>query len=53
MLTAAGRTNKQVSAELYISVKTVDFHMQSIYKKLKVKNRAEFVAAYLAMMDAA
>lgn len=43
---AAGRTNKQVSSELYISVKTVEFHLQSIYRKLKVRNRAQFVGSF-------
>jgi DNA-binding CsgD family transcriptional regulator/tetratricopeptide (TPR) repeat protein len=43
---AASRTNKQVSSELYLSVKTVEFHLQSIYRKLGVKNRAEFVGLF-------
>lgn len=39
---ARGRTNTTVSAELFISVKTVEFHLRSIYTKLGVRNRAEF-----------
>jgi DNA-binding CsgD family transcriptional regulator len=48
-LIAAGRTNKQVSSELFISIKTVDFHVQAIYRKLDVRNRAEFVGAFTRM----
>ena len=50
---AAGRTNKQVSSELYISVKTVEFHLQSIYRKLKVRNRAEFVGSFTRLAHVA
>ncbi len=48
---AAGRTNKQVSTELYLSVKTVEFHVQSIYKKINVKNRAEFVRSFSQLVE--
>jgi DNA-binding CsgD family transcriptional regulator len=40
-LVAAGRTNKQVAAELYISPKTVEGHLSSIYAKLGVHSRLE------------
>jgi DNA-binding NarL/FixJ family response regulator len=33
-----GKTNKQISASLNISVNTVDFHRGNIYKKTKSKN---------------
>lgn len=38
---AAGRTNKEAAAELFLSVKTVDFHLQGIYRKLNVRSRTE------------
>jgi DNA-binding CsgD family transcriptional regulator len=40
-LVAAGHTNKQVAAELYISPKTVEGHLSSIYAKLGVHSRLE------------
>jgi DNA-binding CsgD family transcriptional regulator len=52
LLAAAGRTNKQISTELYVSIKTVEFHLQSIYRKLAVKNRAEFVRSFARSFDA-
>jgi DNA-binding CsgD family transcriptional regulator len=40
-LVAAGRSNKEVAAELYISPKTVEGHVSSIYAKLGVRSRVE------------
>lgn len=38
-----GYTNKDVATELYISEKTVKFHLYKVFKKLKVKNRSELI----------
>jgi two-component system, NarL family, response regulator DegU len=38
-----GYTNKEVADELYISEKTVKFHLYKVFKKLKVKNRSELI----------
>jgi DNA-binding CsgD family transcriptional regulator len=38
---ASGGTNREVAAELFLSVKTVDFHLQNIYRKLGVRSRTE------------
>ncbi len=38
---AAGRTNREVADHLFVSVKTVDFHLQAIYRKLGVRSRTE------------
>lgn len=38
---ASGLTNRQVAAELIISVKTVDFHLQQMYRKLGIRSRTE------------
>jgi DNA-binding CsgD family transcriptional regulator len=40
-LVAAGHTNKEVAAELYISPKTVEGHLSSIYAKLGIHSRLE------------
>ncbi|MFZ2280074.1 MAG: response regulator transcription factor [Prosthecobacter sp.] len=39
-LVAEGSANKQISAELHISVKTVDKHRQSLMKKLRIHDIA-------------
>lgn len=46
-LIAAGRTNKQVAAELVISPKTVGTHVEHIYSRIGVSTRA--AAAVFAM----
>ena len=38
-LVLAGYTNKAIAAEIYISEKTVEFHLDHIYSKLGVRTR--------------
>jgi DNA-binding CsgD family transcriptional regulator len=45
-LVAAGMSNRQVATELFISIKTVQFHLTHIYSKLRLGSRTE-LAAYL------
>jgi DNA-binding CsgD family transcriptional regulator len=43
-LVAAGRTNRQIADELYISVKTVSVHVSNILAKVGVASRGEAAA---------
>ena len=38
-LVLAGYTNKAIAAEIYISEKTVEFHLDHIYGKIGVRTR--------------
>ncbi|HEX7310340.1 MAG TPA: LuxR C-terminal-related transcriptional regulator, partial [Gaiellaceae bacterium] len=38
---AAGRTNKEVAAQLYTTVATVEAHLTRIYRKLGIRSRTE------------
>ncbi len=38
---ASGMTNRETAASLIVSVKTVDFHLQQIYRKLGIRSRTE------------
>jgi len=40
-LVAAGLSNKQVAAQLYVSVATVDTHLRGVYSKLGIRSRAQ------------
>jgi DNA-binding CsgD family transcriptional regulator len=40
-LVAAGRTNREVAAELYMGVRTVEAHLSAIYRKLEVRSRSQ------------
>jgi DNA-binding CsgD family transcriptional regulator len=41
----AGRSNQEVAQELFLSSRTVEYHLTSIYRKLGLKNRQGLVAA--------
>lgn len=43
-LVAAGRTNKEVAAQLFMSVKTVEANLSRVYGKLGVRSRTELAA---------
>jgi len=40
-LVAGGLSNKQVAAQLYVSVATVDTHLRAVYAKLGVRSRTQ------------
>jgi DNA-binding CsgD family transcriptional regulator len=40
-----GRTNQEAAETLYLSVKTIDFHLQNIYRKLGLRSRTELAVA--------
>lgn len=40
-LIARGYTYKEVAAELFISIKTVETHVSSVLRKLQLSNRTE------------
>jgi DNA-binding NarL/FixJ family response regulator len=52
-LVAAGRSNPQVAAELFISRKTAEHHVSNILTKLGVSTRAEAaaIAAHAGLVD--
>lgn len=40
-LVVEGKSSKEVAEELYVSKRTVDFHLANIYEKLQVSNRVQ------------
>ncbi len=49
---ATGATNRQVGAQLFVSAKTVDYHLRNIYRKLGIGTRTE-LARIVAVADGA
>ncbi|HEX4831845.1 MAG TPA: AAA family ATPase [Trebonia sp.] len=44
-LAATGLTNRQVAAELYVSVKAVEYHLTSVFAKLGIASRRQLAGA--------
>ena len=45
----SGETSKQIAERLFISKHTVNFHIKNLYKKLGVRNRAEFFTKFSSL----
>ncbi|MDP9793201.1 DNA-binding CsgD family transcriptional regulator [Catenuloplanes nepalensis] len=41
MLVGRGATNREAAKELFLSPKTIEFHLRGVYRKLGVRSRAE------------
>jgi DNA-binding CsgD family transcriptional regulator len=50
LLVAKGATNKEVAASLFLSPKTIEYHLHNIYRKVGVRSRTE-LAHSLAEAD--
>ena len=42
---AAGRSNKEIASQMYLSVRTVESHLQRAYEKLGISGRHELAEA--------
>jgi DNA-binding CsgD family transcriptional regulator len=45
---AEGKTNRDVAAALFLSPKTVEFHLTRVYRKLNIHSRAELVRLFVS-----
>jgi DNA-binding CsgD family transcriptional regulator len=45
LLVAEGLTNKEVAAHLFVTPKTVEFHLSNVFRKLGVRSRTELARA--------
>ena len=46
-LVAGGATNRDVAAQLFVSPKTVEYHLRKVFMKLGLKSRVELATAEL------
>jgi DNA-binding CsgD family transcriptional regulator len=47
-LAAAGRQNREIADELFVTVSTVEFHLRNAYRKLGITGRSDLTAAMSA-----
>ncbi|MGH3414105.1 MAG: ATP-binding protein [Marmoricola sp.] len=52
-LVSTGMTNREVAAELYLSVKAVEYHLGNIFRKLGLRNRRQLRRALVGQVPAA
>jgi DNA-binding NarL/FixJ family response regulator len=52
-IVASGATNQEIASRLFVTQKTVEYHLRSIYRKLGLRSRAELTRLYLAEQVAA
>jgi DNA-binding CsgD family transcriptional regulator len=50
-LVAAGRTNREVAADLYMGLRTVEAHLSSVYRKLSIRSRSELARDWVQRVD--
>jgi DNA-binding CsgD family transcriptional regulator len=47
-MAARGLTNRDVAATLFLSPKTVEYHLRHVYQKLDLRSRADLLQAMSA-----
>jgi DNA-binding CsgD family transcriptional regulator len=52
-LAVAGRSNREIADQLVVSVRTVESHLASAYRKLGVRSRAQLAGALAGSSEGA
>jgi DNA-binding NarL/FixJ family response regulator len=47
-LAAGGKTNRDIAQALFVTPKTVEVHLSSVYRKLQISSRAQLPEALTA-----
>ena len=44
-LAAAGHSNRQIADALFVTAKSVEWHLSNVYRKLDIRGRGQLAAA--------
>ena len=50
-LLASGRTTREAAAALFLSPKTIEYHLDHVYRKLGIRSRQELAAALASLIN--
>ncbi len=50
MIVVEGATNREAAAALFVSIRTIEFHLRNIYIKLGIHSRTELVHRFAVEM---
>ncbi len=50
-MVASGATNREAAASLFLSPKTIEFHLHNIYGKLGIRSRADLARVVASVAD--
>jgi DNA-binding CsgD family transcriptional regulator len=53
LMVARGGTNREVAAQLFLSTKTIEFHLRNIYRKLGLRSRTELAHRFAEITSVA
>jgi DNA-binding NarL/FixJ family response regulator len=48
---AEGRTTREAAAKLYVSPKTIEYHLRNVYDKLEIRSREQLAGALGVSQD--
>jgi DNA-binding CsgD family transcriptional regulator len=53
LLLAQGRTTRETAASMFLSPKTIEYHLRNVYRKLEIRSRSELSEAVARLRPAA
>ncbi len=53
LLLAEGKTTRQAAAALFLSPKTIEYHLRHVYSKLGIRSREQLTAAFAGRRERA